>query len=324
MQKRYLEDEHDEILFLLPNELKTNKLYNVRPFSSQLSEDDDEDIEHFARWLEQAGQIHEVVINANHEIISGARRVKAFVINNEKRSKNCRPLLRIRCRVDRSPGDPRRKAIHANIQHKTLSLMDQLYLIHVLQKEHPDWSIEQIAEYMGIHRATVANILKLGTASPKLQADIHHGIISFHTALKIIRETPNVALQTVIIDKAKTVQMEINTEKILAQVDKKNISKKKGMRNLIGMKHTLRIEAPAIKQAIRELHQTDAEINLPPKSSPHRKRERTELLEGLNGLIPYTENGPRKHFLEWFVNVFAAGNGSMEELRKLWQIAIAA
>lgn len=323
MQQRF-DDKHDEILYLLPNELKTNPLCNVRLFSSQMCEDDDEDFERFAHGLEEDGQTHEVVITPNHEIISGHRRVKAFILNNQRRSKNCKSLLRIRCRVDRNPGDLRRKAICANTQCKTLSPMDALYLIHETQKEHPNWSIDETAEYMRVHRATIAKILKLGGACAQLQVQIHKGTISCNTALKIIARTSDPAVQSVIIDQAKTVQMEINTEKIVTQADKNNISRKKATRHLLDMKHTLKIEAPAVNQVIRELHPPNGKVNLSPKPFPHAKRERAELLQGINSLLPYTDHASPKHFLLYFVNVFAGGTGSLEELRKLWQAAIGA
>jgi len=324
MLKRSREDEHDpDKLYLLPNEFRIDKLCNVRPFTSQLSESEDEALINLARSIEEIGQVDDVVITEGHIIISGHRRVKAFIIINERRSKNCRPLLRVRCRIDRDPGDLRRKAIQANLQRDNLTLMDQLYIILDMRRKHPEWrNVEPIADYLGISVSSVLNILKLNSASLPLQHQIHDGTISYSTALTVIQETEDPNLQAEIINKARTAQLETNTEKTIAQADAKKISRRKAMRKLIHMKDGLKIESPAVKQVIREMHLADRNGDLQPKTSPHTKRERAELLEDLATLIKSTLHPPHKHFLDHFVNIHAAGGGTVEELRKLWLVAI--
>ena len=315
--KTYPQPGEDGKLYLHPRELRINEVYNVRPFTNKHSDSEDRALELLASSIEEHGQLDDVIINPQYEIMIGHRRTKAIIIANDRRSKNCMSLLRVRCRIDSSGGDLRQKAIHSNLQRHNLSSTDLLYLILELRNQHPEWAgIDPVAGYLGISPSSVNNILKLSEAGIVLQNQVHNGQISISAALRIIRETNSAEGQARILDRAREAQLEITTDKAITQAGKQ-ISRRKATRILTNLRKPVHIEAPAVRQAIRELRNGASSHH----HKPNAKRERGELVEAFTDLLAHTQDPRHIHFSEYLVNVFAPGGGTLTELRRLWEIA---
>lgn len=302
-----------EELALLPNQIITHARFNVRPFSSE-SEMEDREVELLAASMEKVGQLDAIIITPDKVLIAGHRRRRAVLIINEKRSVRGASLFKLRCAVDRSGGDLRQKAIISNLQRRETSPMDLAYLITQIRKEH-DWigppGTGQVADYLGVNRATVLQHEKLLCCEKELQNSIHCRIVSAQSAFDLLKGLTTPQERSQAIARASEIQSEDRLHKALEDHKAGKKSEKETIES-INLAPKTRIEHPAIVKAIRERHVTTITKT---SKRPKISLTRTELVNALAQFDTETYSEPCRSFVHYFVTVFAQGMGTPEELR---------
>lgn len=296
---------------LLPQQLKTTANLDVRPFSSLSSETEDKHILELALMLETVGQLDACIITPDHILIAGHRRRRAALIINERRSARGQALFRLRCKVDASGGDLRRKGIISNLHRKDLSPMDLAYLItRIRHDNHWEGASEtkHVATYLGIHVASVTQHERLLCAERDLQNKIHEKVISAQSAFDLLKAGGTAEDRAAILRQAAQYQEEERTDRAME-------SYRKGKMNLsqateaIAQAPKTRIEHPAVIRAIRERRPI-----LP--TNPNRlSLTRTELVASIAQFDSELYPVPSREFAHYWTKVYAQGLGSEEELR---------
>lgn len=293
---------------LLPAQIITHPRYNVRPFSSECSEIEDQEIEMLAGSIEKMGQLDPALITPEHILIAGHRRRRAVLIINEKRSARGQSLLRLRCSIETSTADLRKRAIVSNLHRKETSPMDLACLIAEIRREY-DWQgfagVAKVAEYLGINTATVTQHERLNGIEKELQHKIHTKQISAQSAFDLIRVLKHPDARMKAIERAREIQEEDRTDKALEDHRSGKKSHDETIKSL-NMAPRTRIEHPAIVKAIRESHTTIKAKKL--------ALSRSELIHSISQFDSDSYPEPIRVFARYWVKVFAQGQGTAEDL----------
>ena len=315
--------DEEKPLYLLPREITLCARYNVRPFSNA-SDEEDKRIELLAASIEASGQLDAVVITPNQELIAGHRRRRAIIVANERRSARGQPLLRVRCHVDPTGGDYRRKAIQSNLHRRDSSVMDLAYLITQIREEH-DWrgwpGTKKVAEYLGVEPATVVNTEKFMGAERELQNKLHAGVISAQSAHDLMRASDSPGERQELLRRAAEIQVENRTDQIMEAFQSGRMRSRDAAANLRKQRDALeqpdmRIRHPAIVQAIREKHAATPRVNGGARPLKRIALTRAELLDALIQFDAPTYPLPVRLFARYFVEQYATGQGTSEELQQ--------
>jgi len=278
-----------EIIYLSPEQVISDERYNVRLWSDGGSEEEAHQVELLAETIERDGQIDAAVVipsDGSYICVVGNRRKRAISMINERRTRQGKPLLKLRVVVDRSGDDPLRKAIVSNLHRRDFTPMDMAALVKKLRDLH-DWheykGAKEIAHYLQVDVATVCQYERFLDLDVDIQKAIHEGVISCQSGFDLLNVSPE--RRADVLKLARSIQ---------------------DVR-----KPSHRIEHPAIVDAIRETKTEQRPI----------ARSRREILEWLsmqdgpgNGL----ENNPCRLFCRYFVETWAKGEGSEDKLQTLW------
>ncbi len=296
-------------IYLLPNQIQTDKRFDVRPFSSQHSTNiEDGEVEQLAASIERVGQLDAILITRERVLVAGHRRRRAATIINERRSARGESLLKLRCAIDHGGGDLRQKAIVSNLHRQQLSPMDLAYLITQIRKEHA-WEgrpgAKMVAQYLGVDVCTVTNTELLMTVDKDMQNKIHERVITTDGALLLIRKVPP-AERMQVIEEAVEDTAKTRTGKILDQFQDGKLSRTQSERRLEAP--NTRADRPAIIRAIRKLHPTAA-----PKD--RIALSKAELVKAMLELDCDCYSEALRSFIRYLATDFAKGQGTKEELR---------
>ena len=305
-----------ETIELLPSRIKTDSRYNVRPFSSNSTDTEEKLILELAASIEGVGQLDALLVDPNNTLIAGHRRRKAVIIVNERRTARGQSLLKLRCSVDRSGGDLRRKSIISNLHRKDQSPMDLAYLIFYIREENgwKGWQgTKKVAEYLGVNEATVTQHERFLSADKDLQNKIHSGVISAQSGLDLLKGLGTAKERTQALHRANEIQQEERLDKTFQKLESGKKSLEETAQALIEPPKP-RIEHPAIVKAIRER----AHLN------PRRRLclSRSELVSSLAQFDSPEYSPPVREFIRYFTKTYALGQGSQEELRARFLQAI--
>ncbi len=300
-----------EVVQLLPQHIKTDQRFNVRPFSSENNVHEDALIERLALSLERVGQLDDLLITPDRVVIAGHRRRRAALLANERRSVRGEPLLKLSCKIDNRGGDYRQKAIVSNLHRKESSAMDLAYLIHRLRKEY-SWEgpkgTAHVAEYLGIDKLTVTTHERFLCAEKALQNQLHAGVISAKSCLDLLTQVESAPARAAALVRATEIQAEDTLEKQL-------LDYKDGKKTLTETEAALtanpksRIEHPAVVKAIRELRASTI-------CPPHKKLAllRAELIKSIAQFDTPEYSPSARAFVRYWVDQYSAGKGTQETL----------
>ena len=285
-------------LELLPRELKTIPLYNVRPYEGSLEEEEIE-IAELAQSMEQDGQLEDLVIDQDHNVVCGHRRRRAAVLINERRSALHQPLFKLRCRID-TTGDLFRKAIVSNLRRKNYSPIAFAYLTKQIREKN-GWDQlggqAKVAAYLGVKAIYVSRHEKLLAAPKTLQDDLHSGRVSMRSAIDIMGRLENIPADKrgeaarSIIDRAAEAQQETQIDRAIQSVERGTLTNEEAARSLAPRD---RVENPAISRVLRE---SDHVI-------PRNRKDIIELFSSLDG-PRCTADG--RNFLKMFLDEWVCG-----------------
>jgi ParB-like chromosome segregation protein Spo0J len=304
-------------IYLLPNQISTLPRYNVRPFSStsEASAGEDRRVEELALSLETVGQLDAVILTPEHVLIAGHRRRRAAIILNERRSARGQSLFQLRCVIDSSGGDLRRKGIISNLHRRESSPMDMAYLIAQIRKDN-NWvgwkGAKSVGEYLGIDPATVHSFEFFLRAEKELQNKIHDGTISAQSARDLMKELATPRERQEAIERAAEIQKEDYLEK---QLDRYHRGKQTRAQTTAAIQDSgtnQRVEHPAVIKAIRERHTVTTTKHA---STKKLCLSRAEILEALAQLDSDAYSETARSFARYLVRQFAQGMGTVEELR---------
>lgn len=302
---------NQETVYLLPNQIITSPRFNVRPFSSESNEIEEKLIEKLAQAIESVGQLDALVITPDKVLIAGHRRRKAAIIINERRTARGASLLKLRCSIDATGGDLRRKSIISNIHRKANSAMDLAYLIAQIREEN-HWQARactaKVAAYLGVDTATVYQHEKFLSVERELQNKIHDGTLSAYSALDLIKQLPSATERSAAVERAAEIQCEDKLEKTLNNYAAGRSTLEETTAAL-NKNPARRIEHPAIIKAIRERHTVST------KHAPKLALSRSELIQSIAQFDSADYPEPARDFARYWVNQHAIGVGTSEELR---------
>jgi ParB-like nuclease domain len=291
----------------------------VRPFSNEADEAEDEEkrIEQLAASIEAEGQLDAVLITPEHVLCAGHRRRRAILLINERRTTIGASLLKVRCSIDRSGHDMRRKAIMSNLMRREMTVMDMAYLSAQIRRDN-GWQGYQgtlkVASYMGVNQATISQAEKLLEAERELQKAVHAGALSKQSALAVMKAEPTSAGRQEVLARAREIQLEDRTDRILREHNQGKMGGLKARRKIrqaVDNAQDGPLRSPAVFQAIRERNGASRAV-----SGPRLPLSRADLLDALiqfdNPVYPLAF----RLFCRYFVDRFAPGAGSSEELRE--------
>lgn len=317
----------DEIVYLLPNAIRLHTDYDVRPFSARQgpSQEETKRIERLARSIEDNGQIESLVLTPERVLVAGHRRRVAVMLINERRSARGQPLVRLRCQIDHSGGDMRRKAIQSNLQRREATVMDIAFLCAQLREQH-DWrgwpGTKALGEYLGLDPVTVSqNEFFLG-AEKELQNKLHDGLISAQSARVLMAATPSAEERQKLLARAAVIQAENRTSDLVDRYHSGKLSPRAATKGMVALRNaeaapeTTRIKHPAVIQAIRERHLT-AQVS--PAASKKMALSRAELLHAIGQFDDASYLPAAREFARYFTGEFAKGRGTVDELRARFQ-----
>ncbi len=290
-----------EMKYLLPSEIQVIEEYNVRPW---MKDDANEGrlIDRLAQDMEQNGQLDDCVVRPGRAagsdvgpewvLFIGHRRRRAAAVINERRTVEGGELFRLRCRVDSSGGDIKRKAIASNLQRKDFSPMDLAQLVHDLKKEH-GWEgfkgSKECGKYLNVSTETVTQHEKFLGADSQIQRDLVSGKLTAQNAFMLIDAKPSKVAE--VMDAAHEEQAKEDLRKGKAvKVDKQT-----------GKAKPDKIEAPAIRKALRKVEDSTE------KDVPRTRKEILEWFESNDGpAYGFPDSAVRK-FVRYFCDKWAAG-----------------
>lgn len=262
--------------WILPQELKTSPLYDVRaytgPGEDRASADEDKKIELLSVSLEENQQEDLIVLCERrggvdtYTIVTGHRRRRAALLANERRSQLGRPLLRLRCHVFMPTEiDARKVALTNNIQRRDLTPLQKAKVFGELRVEKgwdgPSGTVK-LAKYLGVSTALIIQCEKF--LSPQCTAEIREGLatgeLSAESAHLLMKEA--VESRGRLIKRSREVQVEAAAEKVVEDLEKGGRKAREaeqgGGEVRIKQAQEGRIEAPAVRKAIREEHEKQA------------------------------------------------------------------
>jgi ParB-like chromosome segregation protein Spo0J len=311
-----IESSDIKVIYLLPNKIDTHPKYNVRPFSSTVdaSASEDKRIEELALSIETLGQLDPVILTPEHVLFAGHRRRRAIIICNERRTARGESLLPVKCIIDTAGGDMRRKGIISNLHRTETSPMDMAYLITQLRKEnnwHDYKGTKAVGEYLGLDHATVTSFEYFLSAEKELQNKIHDGTISAHSARNLMKTLPTPEERQKALARAAEFQSEDLLEKQLDRYKRGKQTLAQTTSAIQDPKAVLHIKNPAVIKAIRERHT----VTTTRVTSKRLCLSRAELLAAVSEFDCDAYPETHRSFARYFVNQFALGNGSLEELK---------
>ncbi len=190
-----------EEIYLFPEEFSVEPKYNSRLWPPT---QDDLDLEtvsiaDLAKSIASQGQLTSCVCVVDsarplpYVLIAGHRRRRAMADLNAARGD--KPLMKLRCRVDRTGKDPLQQAIISNLYEKSYSPMDIASAIHHLRKFFRQQGLvgnktvegQRIAVYLGLHFIDLMRYEKLLTADEDTCRAVHTGLISVPAAIDMLR-----------------------------------------------------------------------------------------------------------------------------------------
>jgi len=295
-----------QIVFLLPQDIKISKRYNVRLYhADELSKAEESRIRRLSLSLESSGQLDDLIITPEHYLIAGHRRRQAAILLNELRDSNFKPLFRLRCRIDDTGGDLRLKAITSNLHRRDSSPMDLCYLLYTIRQEK-GWQgpthTRDLAKYLTMDDSTINALEHLMRLEPEMQNMLHEGIISLKTCQDLQKSVPTVSQRVAIVARAAEIQQEDTLDK--AMEDYSN-----GRKSLIETTRSLqtapriRVQHPSVMKALRERAAT---TKLP--------LTRQELITSIAQFDAPIYSRSLRDFARYWIGDFAHGRGSQDEL----------
>ncbi len=319
-----------EVVHLLPGEILTDARFNVRPWSGREEADiaaENQRIERLADSIERDGQIDDAVVmprvNGDQEekfvLYIGHRRRAAVALANEKRSANGGGLLRLRCKVDRTGGDYRRRAIVSNEARQNLTPMDRALLIRQLRDEHR-WEgytgAKSVAKYMGISVASVTQHERLigANVSEELQRGLQEGAISVQSALELLGvkqvDQGRVLRRAAEIQHEEAVEREVRPGRSATRAAKAVERAAAPARGVQGA----RIQHPAVRKAVAEAKGASGR--------PRSKAEIIEWFESQDGPGNGYPDGPVRIWVRYLVDKWMAGAGTDTTLQAKWDAMV--
>lgn len=310
-------------LFLLPQELEVDERFNVRKYSmkSEAAQAKEQKLlDEMAESLSKQ-QLDDVLAiedssggKKRYIVFAGHRRRAAALIENQRRSANGQPLLRLRVRLIDNTSDVRQQAIQSNLVRQNLSGMDLAMLIQEVMDEN-GWTgfngQKKAAKYLGVSTALVVTHSKFVNAPHELQEKLGLGLISVDSALQIIgglgESLGAESVQSVLTD-ARAKQVEAAKQKASADVaaGKKTTEQ---AQEVVAKAAEGKIEAPAVAKAVREHQDKQVEDG---KAKPVR-RTLKEVLEWVQSLDGPAYGHPDSAVREWARKFYAYCMGEASE-----------
>lgn len=269
-------------------------------------------IERLAALINKVGQLYPVLATANasgskYTIVDGHRRTRAIILANQRRTEQSQELLKVRVRLV-TGGDLIQKAIVSNIARESYGPMElALRASHLREDKKFGTGFKQtkrIADYLGVDPTTITQYEKFLAVSGDTQNLLGEGVISAQTVLDMLKADVSEEEQPALLKRAKEIQEE--TDKALTKRSKKRREEQAAKTG----KSSKRIEAPAVKKAIREAKgDSGAKIAL-------TRRELLDSLQVFDSPLYGYPDGQVRQFVTYFVDKFAVGEGSVSQMRK--------
>jgi len=203
---------------VLPKEFTYLPINKINPAKNQPRQDlEKKELDELARSIKEQGFIQPIVVRkaagGRYEIVAGERRYQASKFLGLKE------LPTIIKELDDKEAFI--LAIVENLQRKDLNPIEEAQALKHLVDEF-DFSLEEVAQFVGKDKSTVVNSLRLLRLSPKIQQAVKEGVISRTQARAILGADK---LQ----DQEKLFQQILNEKLSVREVEKKArlVSRKK-------------------------------------------------------------------------------------------------
>ena len=315
-----------EVLFLLPQEIRTDEKYNVRRWRADGADEREvKELEALGASIERDGQIDAGVVVALLEpddlgewylLTQGHRRRRALTIVNERRTAEGKGQLRMRVVVDRSGGDHLRKAAVGNIQRKNYTPMDLLMLIKRIREEYK-WEgfkgAKRVAEYLGVDVATVTQHERFDKADPLLQEKLHDGVLSAQSGFELLSVKPERRVE--VMELAEQIQTDQVVEQAVADTEAGRVTPEAAAAKIQASQK--RVKHPAVRAAIRQTPDAVAEGG----KSPRTRKEILEFFDEQDGPGNGWPDGAVRQWVRYFVDKWAAGEGTDRTCQEKWDVA---
>jgi hypothetical protein len=327
--------------FYRPQELRVDPAYDVRPWSTS-NECEDTEVEALSFRIERDGQLDPVRVILREEnpprpirgdkavsesyyasvessevpvIYAGHRRVRATALLNARiSSRGVGELVKVWCVIDRTGGDIRQKAFSSNWDRKNIGPMNvAMFIQQSLRKEFgPDAAgTKKIADYLGMSKSHVIQHERLlgGECSLGLRRMIQEGVVTMDGTLDILNakvagKPIPAEQQEAVIKRGKEIQDNDALERITDQTKTSMDTKMKSLDKALAKK---RVEAPAIRKAIKELD---------PKAKVKRNmRDCKELTAAILSSLQNPDGQPGQAF--GYLRKWLDGEGTNEEMIRL-------
>jgi ParB/RepB/Spo0J family partition protein len=361
--------------WVLPQDLRTSPRFEVRaytgPGDEQAAVEEDRVVQNLARSLEQEGQHEPLVVVVERPtlgvftVVCGHRRRRAALLINEQRTTEMRPLLKLRCTVFYPHEiDAERMAATNNIQRKDLTPLQKGRVFQDTRaRKGAGWEgpkgTKKLAEYFSVSPALIIQCEKLlrPDCPAEIKSALAMGVLSAESAHLLMAEPGEWAGK--LIARAREVQVEREAEKVLKAVARGGSGGKKAEAEgpeRLKKAGEGRIEAPAVKRAIREakeeaeeekawveppppppaVNDTANESPLPPPPPPQAKttasspsaspslsrREAIDFFEQFDSPAYGHPNGACRQFVRFYVDQLTTGKGTEKQARKLWDALV--
>lgn len=273
-------------------------------------EQEAQEIERLASSIKASGQKYPALVipgkNGSYILIDGHRRRRAILLVNESQTQAADELVKLRVRLELGE-DPQRTAATVNIARRGFGPME-LALRAQRLREEKHWSgfkgAKKIGSYLGVDPATVTQYEKFLNVGPDTQQQLGDGMISAQSVLAMLKADVSEEEQPRLLKRAAEIQK---------ATDEKASPRTRQRRQVQAArtgKAKQRIEAPAVKRAIREVKgDSGAKITL-------TRRELLDSIEAFDGPEYGHSNGQVRMWVQYFVDMFAAGKGSVSQMRK--------
>lgn len=294
-------------VFLLPEHIDTREEF-IKLRQNINEEEEAELIEALAGLIERDGQLDSaILIPAKKKddpfiLYAGHRRRRAIALINEKRSRTPgAELMRLRCRIDNSGGDIKRKAITSNLGREGFTALDLAAIIRDLRVEH-SWEgfpgTKKISAYLGISPAQVTQHEKLLSATPEIRQALLEKRMTVQGAYDMLNVKPE--KQSEVIKKAEELQR-VRNQKLTPRI--------RAAREAKGIKDEA-VESPQVRRAIRETSGAST------KPIPLTRKELLEELTAFDSSAYGHVDGAIREWVGYFTGAFAEGAGTTTTMRK--------
>lgn len=330
-----------EVKYLLPEEIITDSIYDVRP-----GDLDDTEIEQLAQDIETSGQQDALIVSAKiHEdtsddsrvmdyvesytLIAGHRRRRAVSLINTKNSALGNPLLKLRVYVDRSITDTNiglQKAIASNLHRKNFTPMQLALLIERLKKEF-GWDkqgfkgTKLVADYLKVNPATITQHEKFLKAPEEVKAGLQSGEFSAQYALMLLTDVKP-EKQKEVVEKSRQIQAEedkkkskgkkemtVISESGVTEITESFLPEEPTKKSKSSKAAPARVEEPALRKSIR---QTEGATEGP---LPLSKKEILSHIQDIADSPAYGfPDGDVRQWAKFFVEEFVTGKASERKL----------